>query len=199
MKKIVLASTSPYRRAQLATLGIPFESTKPLYDEDQEKHKVVADFKHPHKISQHLSFKKGESVANAESIVVSGDQLVSFEEKILGKPGTKEKAIEQLMMMQGKTHELVTACTVFNGLDPIGILNITTISLKPMSRKQIEYYVSIDNPVDCAGSYKIEKNGIQLVDALKTDDFTAIQGLPLLALAKVFNSLNIGIPFLGGK
>lgn len=199
MRKIVLASTSQYRLQQLSTLGIPFESTKPIYDEDLEKCKIINDLKHPHKISQYLSFKKGESVATIDTTVVSGDQLVSFEGKILGKPGSPSKAVEQLLMMQGKSHELVTACTVFDGLRPIEILNVTRISLKPLSLKQIEYYVSVDNPIDCAGSYKIEKNGIQLVDAIQTEDFTAIQGLPLLALAKVFNSLNIGVPFLGGK
>lgn len=199
MKKIVLASTSQYRRQQLSTLGIPFESVKPLFDEDRVKHQIVKDLKHPHTIAQKLSYEKGVSLAESNAITISGDQLVAFEGDILGKPGTSEKAVAQLLRMQGKTHELVTACTVFDGLTAIDILNITHITLKPLSVEQITSYVKLDQPLDCAGSYKIEKHGIQLVESLKTDDFTAIQGLPLLSLAKIFNSLNIAIPFLDGN
>jgi septum formation protein len=198
MKKIVLASTSQYRRQQLATLGIPFDSIKPVFDEDTVKHQIVTALKHPHAIAQKLSHEKGASIAKLDTITISGDQLVAFEGDILGKPGTAEKAVAQLLQMQGKTHELVTACTVFDGLKPIDILNITQITLKPLSVEQITAYVKLDQPLDCAGSYKIEKHGIQLIDSIKTEDFTSIQGLPLLALAKVFNSLNIAIPFLNG-
>lgn len=199
MKKIVLASTSKYRREQLGTLGIPFESIKPEFDEDTVKHQIIADLKHPHKIAQKLSHAKGSSIATPETITISGDQLVALEGDILGKPVTVQKAIDQLMRMQGKTHELVTACTVFDGLKPIEILNITQITLKSLTVAQVTAYVNLDQPLDCAGSYKIEKHGIQLMESIKTDDFTAIQGLPLLSLAKVFNSLNIAIPFLDGK
>lgn len=199
MKKIVLASTSPYRREQLATLGLPFICEKPLFDEDKVKHQIIMNFKDPRTVAQHLSHEKGASIAKPDFITVSGDQLVAFEGDILGKPGSKEKAIQQLSQMQSKTHELVTACTVFDGMRVIPILNITRITLKPLSLAQITRYVDIDNPIDCAGSYKIEKHGIQLTESICTDDFTAIQGLPLLALAKVFNSLNINIPFLDGK
>jgi len=198
MRKTVLASTSQYRRQQLATLGIPFDSIKPLFDEDSVKRQIIMDLKHPHAIAQKLSYEKGASIAQPETITISGDQLVAFEDDILGKPGTFESAVAQLLRMQGKTHELVTACTVFDGLKPINVLNITQITLKPLSAEQITAYVKLDLPLDCAGSYKIEKHGIQLVDSIKTEDYTAIQGLPLLALAKVFNSLNIAIPFLNG-
>ncbi len=199
MKKIVLASTSKYRREQLGTLGIPFESIKPVFDEDTVKHQIIADLKHPHTIAQRLSYEKGASIAQPDTITISGDQLVTFDGDILGKPGTVQNAIDQLMRMQGKAHELVTACTVFDGLTPIEILNITKITLKSLTVAQVTAYVNLDQPLDCAGSYKIEKHGIQLMESLKTDDFTAIQGLPLLSLAKVFNSLNIAIPFLDGK
>jgi septum formation protein len=198
MKKTVLASTSQYRRQQLGTLGIPFECVKPMFDEDAVKHQIISDLKHPHAIALKLSHEKGASIAKPDTITISGDQLVAFEGDILGKPGTAENATAQLLRMQGKTHELVTACTVFDGLNAIDILNITQITLKPLSIEQITAYVQLDQPLDCAGSYKIEKHGIQLVDSIKTEDFTAIQGLPLLALAKVFNSLNIAIPFLNG-
>lgn len=199
MKKIVLASTSIYRREQLATLGIPFECLKPLFDEDHVKHQVVADLIVPRLIAKNLSYQKGASIANAESITISGDQLIAFEGQILGKPGTREKSIEQLLKLQNKTHELITACTVFDGLSPVELLNITMVTFKPLSLNQIKHYVDLDHPWDCAGSYKIEKHGIQLIDSLQTDDYTAIQGLPLLGLSKVLGSINISIPFLEGQ
>lgn len=199
MKKIVLASTSPYRREQLASLGVPFEWAAPIFDEDRVKGQIIKDLRHPHAIAQKLSYEKGVSLAKIDTITISGDQLIAFDGDILGKPGSVNKAIDQLQRLQGKTHELVTACTVFNGATPIEILNITQITLKSLSVEQITAYVNLDRPIDCAGSYKIEKHGIQLVDTLKTEDFTSIQGLPLLSLAKVFDSLNIAIPFLDGK
>lgn len=198
MKKIVLASTSQYRREQLATLGIPFESLKPLYDEDSAKHQVAKDLTDPVSIAKHLSHHKGLSLANPDTITISGDQLVSFEGQILGKPGSRAKSIEQLLQLQNKTHELVTACSVFNGLQATELLNITKVTLKSLTEAQIKNYVDLDHPWDCAGSYKIEKHGIQLIESIVTDDFTSIQGLPLLSLAKTLGSFNILIPFSNG-
>ncbi len=194
MKKIVLASTSIYRREQLNTLGIAFESHKPSFDEESAKHQILAELKNPRDIAGYLSFKKGESIAKANCITISGDQLVAFDGQMLGKPGSREKSIEQLLKLQNKTHELVTACTVFDGTKPISILNTTMITLKPLSIEQIKTYVDLDEPWECAGSYKIEKHGIQIMDSILTDDFTAIQGLPLLSLSKILGSLNISIP-----
>lgn len=194
MKKIVLASTSIYRREQLNTLGIPFDCLKPLFNEDLMKHTIVDELNSPHEIAQKLSFEKGASLAKESVITISGDQLVAFEGQILGKPGSHEKSLEQLLKLQNKTHELVTACTVFDGLTPFPILNITHVTLKKLTPAQIRIYVDLDQPWDCAGSYKIEKHGIQLIDSIKTDDFTSIQGLPLISLAKILGSLNISIP-----
>lgn len=199
MKKIVLASTSKYRREQLSTLGIPFAMEKPLFDEDAMKQQIISLLKDPILIAQRLSYLKGESISKPETITISGDQLVAFQGHILGKPGSREKAIEQLSILQGQNHDLVTACTVFNGLGATEILNVTRISLKPLSQAQIQKYVDLDQPWDCAGSYKIEKHGIQIVASLETEDFTGIQGLPLLSLAKTLGSFNISIPFLDGN
>ena len=198
MKKIVLASTSIYRREQLATLGIAFESQKPKFDEDTEKGAIARELKNPILIAQKLSHCKGASLACPDTICISGDQLVAFEGQILGKPETRGNSIIQLQMLQNKTHELVTACTVFHGLAPIELTVVTTVKIKPLTLDQIARYVDLDQPWDCAGSYKIEKHGVQIVESIKTDDFTAIQGLPLLLLANVLGSLGISIPTSGG-
>lgn len=191
MKKMVLASTSPYRQAQLQILGIPFEAKKPLIDEEKEKDLTLT----PQDLALKLSFLKAQSLATEEQITIGGDQLVSFQGKILGKPGTIEKACEQLTSMQNQTHELVTALTIFDGKDSYKqILNITKITLKKLTPEQIKKYVLLDTPTDCAGSYKIEKHGIQLMKKIETTDFTAIQGLPLLELSTHLSSLKISIP-----
>ncbi len=199
MKKIVLASTSIYRRQQLATLGIAFESLKPKFDEDSEKDGIIRDLKSPPLIAQKLSHCKGASLASPGTICISGDQLVAFEGQILGKPGTREKSITQLQILQNKTHQLVTACTVFDGVSPIELLVETMVKIKPLTLDQIARYVDLDQPWDCAGSYKIEKHGVQIIESIQTDDFTSIQGLPLLSLGNVLGSLGISIPFSGGR
>lgn len=191
MKKIVLASTSIYRKQQLETLGLAFEALKPLFDEEKEKTTVLP----PAELAQKLGYLKAKSLAKAGQITIGGDQLVSFQGSILGKAGSKELAIKQLLSMQGNTHELITALTVFDGNENFyNILNITKLKMKSLSLTQIEKYVELDNPIDCAGSYKIEKHGIQLMAAIETSDFTAIQGIPLLELSQVLSKLNISIP-----
>lgn len=191
MKKIVLASTSIYRQAQLKTLGIPFIAEKPLIDEEKEKDLSL----NPKDLALKLSFLKAQSLAKPHQITIGGDQLVSFENQILGKPGSIENAIQQITKMQNQTHELITALTIFDGPDNFKqVLNITKMKLKKLSSEQIKKYIELDNPVDCAGSYKIEKHGVQIMEAIETSDFTAIQGLPLLELSKVLAQMGIAIP-----
>lgn len=191
MKKIVLASTSIYRQAQLKTLGIPFIAEKPLIDEEKEKDLSL----NPKDLALKLSFLKAQSLAKPNQITIGGDQLVSFENQILGKPGSIENAIQQITKMQNQTHELITALTIFDGPDNFKqVLNITKMKLKKLSSEQINKYIELDNPIDCAGSYKIEKHGVQIMEAIETSDFTAIQGLPLLELSKVLAQMGIAIP-----
>lgn len=191
MKKIVLASTSIYRQAQLKTLGIPFTAEKPLIDEEKEKDLSLS----PKDLALKLSFLKAQSLAKPNQITIGGDQLVSFENQILGKPGSIEKAIQQITKMQNQTHELITALTIFDGPENFKqVLNITKMKLKKLTPEQIKKYIELDNPIDCAGSYKIEKHGVQIIEAIETSDFTAIQGLPLLELSQVLTQMGIAIP-----
>jgi septum formation protein len=191
MKKIVLASTSIYRQAQLKTLGIAFTAEKPLIDEEKEKDTSLS----PKDLALKLSFLKAQSLAKPNQITIGGDQLVSFENQILGKPGSIEKAIQQITKMQNQTHELITALTIFDGPENFKqVLNITKMKLKKLTPEQIKKYIELDNPIDCAGSYKIEKHGVQIIEAIETSDFTAIQGLPLLELSQVLTQMGIAIP-----
>jgi septum formation protein len=189
MTPLVLASTSPYRKELLAKLALDFSAQAPLCDEDSFKEKI----KDPKALAQTLAREKAESLATPDNCVIGGDQLVVFKGEILGKPGDKEKANEQLNRMQGQSHELITAvCVIFRG-EMHEILNITRLQMRKLSTAQIQSYVERDLPLDCAGSYKIEKSGITLMENVDCSDFSAIQGLPLIALVKILTKLGFPV------
>ncbi len=186
-KQLILASTSKYRQELLARLAYSFTAQPPLVDEESEKDPSLT----PRALAEHLAFKKAESLAHPTKIVVGGDQLIAFEGRILGKAHTAERAVDQLRSMQGKKHELITSICVFDGQKIYRHTDITVMTMKPLTLPQIERYVKLDQATDCAGSYKIEKHGIMLFDKIETQDFTAIQGLPLIALNKILQSCDL--------
>lgn len=193
---IILASTSKYRKSLLNRLGIPFEAMAPLCDEDQFK-KLIRD---PQELAVTLAREKARSLAGAHSpdtIVIGGDQVATFENEILGKPHTAEKAFAQLKKLQGKTHRLVTAVCVVQGSREFPILDITELEMRPLTDSEIQNYIEWDQPLDCAASYKIEKSGITLMKRIQCADFTAIEGLPLIQLTKVLKDL--GVELLSDK
>jgi septum formation protein len=187
-KQLILASTSKYRQELLHRLAVSFIASAPLIDEDQEKKKIIDQNLPPQALAEHLAQLKAQSLSGPGKIVIGGDQLVSFEGHIIGKSHTPEKAIEQLMSMQGKVHELITAICVFDGEKMIPYTDITRMHMKKLTQDQIAKYVELDQATDCAGSYKIEKHGIMLFDKIESEDFTAIQGLPLIALGKILET-----------
>jgi septum formation protein len=191
MKNLVLASTSKYRQELLKQLGLPFEAQKPLIDEEKEKDPTLA----PRKLAEKLAFLKAQSLKSEGTVVIGGDQLVAHRGKVLGKPHTRERAIEQLLEMQNSKHELITAIYVFDGNNKgIHYTDVTKLHMKALSREQIERYVDLDEPLDCAGAYKIEKHGMMLFDKIESEDFSAIQGLPLLKLGKILKDSGFRIP-----
>ena len=184
MQKLILGSTSIYRQRLLERLGIAFEAKKPLFDEELYKSSKLQ----PLEMAQTLARLKAESLTQTEShhtTIISSDQLVHFQGQIFGKPGTENKAVEQLQKMQGQTHELITAVCVIHQGRKIEFVNTTTIQLKKLSLQQIKNYVKKDMPLDCAGAYKIEKYGIALIEKIETSDPSAIEGLPLIQLSKI--------------
>lgn len=187
---LLLASTSPYRRELLEKLGLRFEIKAPICDEDAFKQQISD----PVKLASTLAFEKAKSLATAQNIVIGGDQLVSLDSQIFGKPHTFENACEQLSQMSGKTHELITTVCVFRKEKPHPILNITRLKMRTLSKEQIKNYVHRDQPLDSAGSYKIEKSGLALFEKIECEDFSAIQGLPLLALTILLSQWGFSIP-----
>lgn len=186
---LVLASTSRYRQAQLARLGVDFTCIKPPYDE-----LPVAGLG-PQALVDHHALAKARSVAEqpafAGCLVLAADQGVVLDGDLLGKPGTAEAAVAQLLRMAGRDHELRTAValalpTEAHDAGSLCILQRVVsvqVRVRPLTRAEAEAYVAHDQPLDCAGSYRIEAAGPWLFDSVRGDDPTAVEGLPLIAVA----------------
>ncbi len=191
---IILASTSKYRAQLLQQLAIPFSQIAPQIDEEKLKVKLDHQFiNNPKQIALELAQAKATSISSPESLIIGGDQLVLFENQILGKPGNYPNAFRQVQKMQNKSHQLITALAIHYQNKIHFICDTTTLKMRPLSDTQIEKYLLIDEPYDCAGSYKLEEHGIALFEKIDSQDFTAIQGIPLIALANLLQNLNIPV------
>lgn len=192
MKRIILASQSPYRRDLLNKLNIDFDCMPSDFDESTLKREIT-DIP---ELTRQLAYKKAEIIANKhkDAIVIGSDQVCSFEGQILGKTGSIEKSFEQLQKMQGKEHQLITSYVIINNGNVKYKTNTTKLTMRSLSDEQIKFYLTLDNPVDCAGSYKLELNGISLFKKIETEDYTAIIGLPLISLANDLILEGIKVP-----
>jgi septum formation protein len=187
---LILASSSKYRAALLAQLGFNFSSVAPDVDEDQFKNSQLSALD----LARKLAHEKALNVFKRypECLVIGSDQVCSLQGHILGKPHTRERAIEQLIRMQGKTHELISAvCLRLPGRE-ITFENKTSLTMRPLNKQSIEAYIDLDQPFDCAGSYKLEAAGIKLFSKIQMDDHTSIIGLPLIELNN--HLLELGYP-----
>lgn len=192
MPLLVLASTSPYRRALLERLGVSFTCVDPGIDEAALRQPGQA----PEALAAVLARAKATAVGklHPDATVVGSDQVCAVDETILGKPGTAAAAIEQLLILQGREHRLITAVAVAQGRTVVNFADVTWLRMRPLDRGEVERYVAQDQPLDCAGSYKIEALGIALFEQLRSADHTAITGLPLLRLSRALRELGFAIP-----
>ncbi len=185
--KLVLASTSRYRASLLERLGVPFTTAAPLCDEE-----ALKDARLPlDHLALHLARAKARSLApvHPDSFVLAGDQIAELDGQVLGKPHTRENAIAQLSALRGRSHRLWTAMVLRapDG-DEQAHIDLHTLTLRQLSDEEIARYVAADQPLDCAGSYKIEGRGIALVESIDGADFTAITGLSLIALTTMLKA-----------
>lgn len=178
---IVLASSSQYRRGLLDRFLDEYEAVSPDLD---ERNDLDLD---PESLARHLARKKAEVVSvNARAaLIIGADQLAVVDDQVMGKPGDHQKAVEQLLATAGKAVTFLTAVCI---LDPVGRtryehLDRTTVRFRQFDRRLAESYVRHDEPYDCAGSFKIEGAGFVLFEAVKTDDPTALIGLPMIWVA----------------
>jgi septum formation protein len=178
---LVLASTSPYRRELLAGMGLRFHAVAPKFE---ESHAHDGD---PAALALELARGKAMSVAPdfANAIVIGSDQIVWCEGRVLGKPGTKERAWRELCALRGRTHEFYMGLFLFHTEEKAAQEFVVKGSARlraDLTEEELRQYVEIDNPVDCAGSAKTEGPGLMLFERLDCEDWTAIIGLPVIAL-----------------
>lgn len=186
---LVLASTSPYRRELMGRLGLPFRCQAPRVDEDQLKEGLGPLA--PGALAERLAEAKARSLIDVEprAVLIGCDQVAAFQGRVFGKPGSIENAVEQLLTMSGKSHQLITALFVWHEGNTHRHTDVTTLHFRPLGRSEIERHVAADRPLDCAGGYKIESRGITLFEKIETQDHTAIIGLPLIALTNILRTL----------
>jgi septum formation protein len=189
---LILASTSTSRRTLLKRLGVTFRCMVPRVSEDEWK---VGDW-NPRELAENLAIAKAESLSTLEpeATVIGSDQLVNFGGRVYGKPGTPERAIEQLAAMSGKSHVLITSVAVWRAGQKYMHTDLTTMWMRTLTAEEIERYVAADWPLECAGSYRLEERGITLFERIETQDYTAILGLPLIALTTLLRQLGFAVP-----
>jgi septum formation protein len=190
--RLILASTSPYRRELLARLRMPFEIASPGVDESPLPGERPAD------LVMRLARAKAAAIAarNPEAIVIGADQVAVLGDAALSKPGTHDNAVAQLRAMRGHRVSFLTAVAVAHGATgrTAGRLVPTDVHFRDFDDATIESYLGAERPYDCAGAAKIEALGIVLVRRLEGDDPSALIGLPLIALVDLL--AEFGVPVL---
>ncbi len=192
--KLILASTSPYRKELLERLGIPFVTEKPLFDE--ESHKSSTPDARPIEVCRELAMGKAASLKDLypDAWVIGSDQALDLDGKMLGKKPDFESALAQLLKLNGKAHHLITSVCLYKFNErPIEFQNISTITLKNNSKELLERYLQLDAPYDCAGCYKMESHGMALVQDIQCSDSTSIMGLPLIELGRKLEKLGFDL------
>jgi septum formation protein len=192
MRTLILASTSPYRRALLERLGLSFEVVKPGVDE----HYLIDEL--PAMRARRLALAKAEAVAaqRPEAIVIGSDQVASCEGRILDKPGDTRGAIEQLEQLSGCSAAFYTACALIGRATGVRLEHVDTTRavFRALQSEEIGRYVELERPFDCAGSFKSEGAGIALLERIETADPTALIGLPLIWLAGALRRAGFAVP-----
>lgn len=190
MQTIVLASTSRYRRELLARLRVPFEVAAPSIDE------VALPGEAPEATARRLALAKAQAIATRVpgAIVIGSDQVADVDGEPLSKPGAHEAALAQLQRMQGRTIVFHTALAVVHGAQKEVDSVPTTVRFRTLPRTALEAYLHAEQPYDCAGAAKIESLGIALVESVRSDDPTALIGLPLIRLTTMLAACGVELP-----
>jgi septum formation protein len=187
--RLILASTSRYRRELLERLRLPFEILSPNVDETPRAGEG------PAALAQRLALAKAHAVSarHPAAVVIGSDQVADLDGEPLGKPGTHDRAVAQLQAMRGRSVVFQTAVAVVRGADShVGrALVPVTVRFRQVTDAEIEHYLRTERPYDCAGSAKAETLGIALLDAIESDDPTALIGLPLIRTCALLRAAGI--------
>ncbi|WP_422087824.1 Maf family nucleotide pyrophosphatase [Variovorax sp.] len=188
-RPVILASTSRYRRELLTRLRLPFDVQSPEVDETPLPGET------PHALAVRLALEKADAVAARfpEAVVIGSDQVADLGGEALGKPGDHERATAQLRRMRGQTLIFQTAVAVVCNATGFVQRDIAPVRVvfRDLSDAAIEQYLLAEQPYDCAGSAKSEGLGIALLDAIDSDDPTALVGLPLIRTCRMLRAAGV--------
>lgn len=191
MSRLLLASSSPYRRAILDKLNLDYECASPDIDESQNENES------PFNYVSRLAEAKAHALSTQypDSLIIGSDQCAIINDRIIGKPGNFDNACEQLQSASGQSVTFLTAICLLNTAT-----NNTQICVEPfhvhfrqLTQEMIENYLNIEQPYNCAGSFKSEGMGIALFDRLEGDDPNTLIGLPLIRLIRMLESEGVKV------
>ncbi|MBR8653784.1 septum formation protein Maf [Achromobacter sp. Marseille-Q0513] len=179
--RLILASSSRYRKELLSRLRLPFIAISPDVDETPQPGET------PEALALRLSVAKARAVVSAHPgcVVIGSDQVATVDGQPIGKPGDFERARVQLRALAGQTVEFHSALAVTDGVRTEKADIVTRCRFRPLSDQAIDAYLRAEEPYDTAGSAKAESLGIALMESIQSDDPTAIIGLPLIALTSM--------------
>lgn len=189
--RLILGSTSRYRRELLERLRLPFDVARPDTDETPLAGEA------PEALARRLARAKAADVAarHPEAWIIGSDQVAEFDGRPLGKPGNHAAAADQLRAMSGQSVRFLTGLCLMRGDGEIlEALDCTVVRFRALATGEIERYLAAEQPYDCAGSFKSEGLGITLFDAIETRDPTALIGLPLIATARLLREAGFALP-----
>ncbi|MDM5134486.1 Maf family protein [Aeromonas salmonicida] len=190
--QLILASTSRYRKTLLEKLGLPFECAAPEVDESplpgESAETLVA----------RLAYAKANAIANQrdQGLIIGSDQVCVCDGQILGKPGTMEKAVAQLMAVRGRSITFYTGLCVLDAASGKAeqLVEPFTVHFRTLDETAIRRYVAAEMPLDCAGSFKCEGMGIVLFKGLEGRDPNSLIGLPLIGLIELLERHGLALP-----
>jgi septum formation protein len=191
-RPLVLGSTSRYRRELLARLNLSFDVTAPEVDETPLPSEA------PRALALRLALAKARAVAlqHPGAVVIGSDQVADLAGQPLGKPGSHERAVQQLRQMRGQTvifQTAVAVACVATGFEQVELAAVE-VKFRNLADDEIERYLRAEQPYDCAGSAKSEGLGISLLDAIHSDDPTALVGLPLIRTCRMLRAAGLVLP-----
>ena len=190
-RPLVLGSTSPYRAELLSRLKLVFAVVAPDVDESARPGEL------PHELARRLALAKARTVADRfpDAVVIGSDQVADLDGESLGKPGSHDRATDQLRRMRGRTVVFQTAVAVVcaaTGFEQIDLAPVK-VKFRQLGDAEIETYLRAEQPYDCAGSARSEGLGITLLDSIDSDDPTALVGLPLIRTCRMLRAAGVKV------
>lgn len=191
-RSIILASTSPFRKELMDKLHIAYSTATPNIDESSLANET------PEEMVKRLSLEKAKAVAdeNSDALIIGSDQCAVLDTLVMGKPGTHEKAIQQLRNSSGKTVSFLTGLCVYDAKNQTYQVECVPfeVGFRDLTDIEIENYLRIEEPYNCAGSFKSEALGITLFNKMQGEDPSALIGLPLIMLCEMLRNKGVSLP-----